>query len=150
MFRYARALRSLNTLRNNPARSTNNTTRKLSTSDASNTASTSSTNNLDNKNSSFRRNVVNFAAIVGLAGGSFITSITIYKFNKLGDEIGVIEEDIGVIKEEIGLIKKDIGFIKGYLSAGSGERLKTEQTATANIDQTEAKESYFKFFNLFK
>ncbi|CAG8727521.1 uncharacterized protein OCT59_002415 [Rhizophagus irregularis] len=131
MLRYARTLRSLNTLRNNPARSTNTTTRKLSTSDASNTASTSSTNNLDNKNSSFGRNVVNIAAIVGLAGGSFIT---IYKINKLGDEIGVIKEDIGLIK--------------GYLFAGSGERLKTEQTATANIDQTEAKEPWFKFFNL--
>ncbi|CAB4483542.1 hypothetical protein RhiirA5_375119 [Rhizophagus irregularis] len=131
MFRYARTLRSLNTLRNNPARSTNITTGKLFTSDASNTASTSSTNNLDNKNSSFGRNVVNIAAIVGLAGGSFIT---IYKINKLGDEIGVIKEDIGLIK--------------GYLFAGSGERLKTEQTATANIDQTEAKEPWFKFFNL--
>ncbi|CAB4395328.1 unnamed protein product [Rhizophagus irregularis] len=138
MFRYARTLRSLNTLRNNPVRSTNTTTRKLSTSDASNTASTSSTNNLDNKNSSFGRNVVNIAAIVGLAGGSFIT---IYKINKLSDEIGVIKEDIGLIKENIGLTK-------GYLFAGSGERLKTEQTATANIDQTEAKEPWFKFFNL--
>lgn len=50
--------------------------------------------------------------------------------------------------DEIGVIKEDIGLIKGYLFAGSGERLKTEQTATANIDQTEAKEPWFKFFNL--
>ncbi|PKY46584.1 hypothetical protein RhiirA4_420743 [Rhizophagus irregularis] len=96
-------------------------------------------------NSSFGRNVVNIAAIVGLAGCSFIT---IYKINKLGDEIGVIKEDIGVIKEDIGVIKENIGLTKGYLFAGSGERLKTEQTATANIDQTEAKEPWFKFFNL--
>jgi hypothetical protein len=63
MFRYARALRSLNTLRNNPARSTNITTRKLSTSDASNTASTSSTNNLDNK-SKGKNYIVQYVVVI--------------------------------------------------------------------------------------